>query len=61
LDRGLEIGDDDLTEEAAAVGLAADRIMAVGELIGKIVVQAPDVGVIVIREDEPAFLGGRPR
>jgi len=38
--------------------------MAVGEPIGKVLVEAPDVRMIVIREDEPALdhlqnLGGK--
>jgi hypothetical protein len=64
LSRGLDVGDDDLAEGAAAVGLAADRIMAVGEPIGEVLVETPDVGMIVVREDAPALdhlqnLGGK--
>ena len=55
MDRGLEVGYDHLAEGAAAVGLAAHRIVAVGKPIGEVLVETPDAGMIAIREDEPAL------
>ena len=55
MDRGSEISYDDLAEGAAAVALAADRIMAIGKPIGEVLVEALDVGMIIAGEDEPAF------
>jgi len=48
-------GYDHLAEGAAAVGLAAHRIVAVGKPIGEVLVETPDAGMIAIREDEPAL------
>ena len=53
--RGLEIGDDELAEGSAAVRFSADRIVTFDLPELKPFIESPDVGMIIIRKDEPAF------